>query len=301
MKLCLRLDIPIIVLNGLGRFFGTIESTGNYNVLLQQKQFERLTDSDFVLATARQIVSGKISNSRALLQRRQRQNARDRLVKAINELSALRSRLSEAATLDELRGYEGAAAAVYFNGLGDCLPASFRFEKRTRQPPLDPVNALLSFGYTLLFYNIYALSRARGLSPYVGMLHALRQGHPALCSDLIEELRAPVVDSLVTTLLNKMIFTPADFYYDDSSASTVDPGSADASAATAPPAARGCFLTDNARRTFVAQFERRLQTIILHPRAGIRTTWRGCLDIQIGHFIQVLRGEAPTYFPLEIR
>jgi CRISPR-associated protein Cas1 len=322
MKFCLRHNIPIIVLNGFGRFFGTIESSGNQNVLLQQIQFARLANPEFVLDTARQIVSGKISNSRALLQRRQRQSADDRLVKAINELSAIRSRLSAATTLDELRGYEGAASASYFSGFAACLPASFGFRKRTRQPPLDPVNALLSFGYTLLFYNIYAIARARGLSPYVGMLHALRQGHPALCSDLIEELRAPVVDSLVTGLLNKLIFTPADFYYDDArsaaSSATAEtlpvadlpsaPSSAILPAAGSqhippppPPEARACYLTDKARRTFVAQFERRLQTVVLHPRAGIRTTWRGCIDIQIGHLIQVLRGEAPAYLPLEIR
>jgi CRISP-associated protein Cas1 len=311
MKFCLRHNIPIIVLNGFGRFFGAIESTGNQNVLLQQKQFERLSDMKFVLQIARQIVAGKISNSRALLQRRQRQSADDHLVKAINELSTIRSRLDRATTLDELRGYEGAASASYFIGFAACLPASFGFQKRTRQPPLDPVNALLSFGYTLLFYNIYAIVRARGLSPYVGMLHALRQGHPALCSDLIEELRAPVVDSLVTGLLNKLIFTPADFYYDAGSAGILpaqaDSANPDISAESAirnsqseiPPGA--CYLTDKARRTFVAQFERRLQTVVLHPRAGIRTTWRGCIDLQVGHLIQVLRGEAEDYSPLEIR
>jgi CRISPR-associated protein Cas1 len=303
MKFCLRHNIPIIVLNGFGRFFGAIESTGNQNVLLQQKQFERLSDMKFVLQTARQIVAGKISNSRALLQRRRRQSADDRLVKAINELSAIRSRLDLATTLDELRGYEGAASASYFIGFAACLPASFAFQKRTRQPPLDPVNALLSFGYTLLFYNIYAIVRARGLSPDVGMLHALRQGHPALCSDLIEELRAPVVDSLVTGLLNKLIFTPADFYYDDApgSAGILPAAGLPPDAASPPPDARACYLTDKARRTFVAQFERRLQTVVLHARAGIRTTWRGCIDLQIGHLIQVLHGEAEKYSPLEIR
>jgi CRISPR-associated protein Cas1 len=304
MKFCLRHNIPIIVLNGFGRFFGAVESTGNQNVLLQQKQFERLSDMNFVLQTARQIVAGKISNSRALLQRRRRQSSDDRLVKAINELSAIRSRLDLATTLNELRGYEGAASASYFTGFAICLPASFAFQKRNRQPPLDPVNALLSFGYTLLFYNIYAIVRARGLSPYVGMLHALRQGHPALCSDLIEELRAPVVDSLVTGLLNKLIFTPADFYYDDagrSGSAGTQPAACLTPDATSPPDARACYLTDKARRTFVAQFEQRLQTVVLHERAGIRTTWRGCIDLQVGHLIQVLYGEAEKYSPLEIR
>jgi CRISPR-associated protein Cas1 len=304
MKFCLRHNIPIIVLNGFGRFLGTVESTTNQNELLQQKQFERLGDVKFVLQTARQIVSGKISNSRALLQRRRRQSNDARLVKAINELAHLKSLLDSATTLDELRGYEGAAGARYFKGFAACLPASFAFQKRNRQPPLDPVNALLSFGYTLLFYNIYALVRARGLSPYVGMLHSLRQGHPALCSDLIEELRAPVVDSLVTGLLNKLIFTPADFYYDDAGIpanSSIPPAIVPSTDELTPAAPRACYLSDKARRTFVAQFERRMQTVVVHPRAGIHTTWRGCIDLQIAHLIQVLRGEAEKYLSLEIR
>lgn len=143
----------------------------------------------------------------------------------------------------------------------------------------------------------------------MGSLHALRQGHPALCSDLIEELRAPIVDSLVTMLLNKMVFTPADFYYDE----RVEPdqrvdggigGSEDKSEirnSKSEILPSGCFLTDPARRTFVAQFEQRMNTLLVHPRAGFRTTWRGCIDIQVTTFIKALRGEIEMYIPLEIR
>lgn len=333
MKFCLRNLIPIIVLSGTGQYFGAIESTNNVNVFLQQKQFERLADQTFVIEIARQIVAAKIWNSRTLLQRRQRRAPDNRIAQSINELLALGDQLRSAVTLDQIRGHEGAAAASYFAAYASCVPAAFGFSKRTRQPPLDPVNALLSFGYTLLFYNIYAIARARGLSPYVGSLHALRQGHPALCSDLIEELRAPVIDSLVTSLLNKQMFTPADFYYDEPEPAVVlsaqpdsgsvvgdaDPQSAggavlpaidstvsatissEGEGISSAVTSRGCFLTDQARRRFIKQFERRMNTLLLHPKAQIRTTWRGCIDIQIGHFIQVLRGEAQSYLPLEIR
>jgi group II intron reverse transcriptase/maturase/CRISPR-associated endonuclease Cas1 len=284
MRFCLRHDIPIVLLSGRGDFFGTIESTGNQNVLLHQQQFLRVADSQFVLETARQIVAGKIANSRALLQRRQRAGSDKQLANAIRALGDIGSSLLDAEIIDEVRGYEGAASAAYFAGLSACFQEGFTFTQRTRRPPLDPVNAMLSFGYTLLFYNIYAIVRARGLSPYVGTLHSLKQGHPALCSDLIEEFRAPIVDSLVTTLVNKRIVTPADFH------STQMEGKV-----------RGCFLTDSARKVFVAQFEHRLNTLVRHPRAGLRTTWRGCIDIQVGHFIQVLRGDAERYWAIEIR
>lgn len=301
MKFCLRNNIPIIVLSGRGEFFGTIESTGNQNVILQQQQFMKLADDAFVLETARRIVAGKIGNCRALLQRRQRSGAGgagaasgaggaagaaadDRLAKSIAAIEQIKNNLAAAETIDQVRGHEGAAAARYYEGLAACFSPPFEFKGRTRRPPLDPVNALLSFGYTLLFYNIYAIARGRGLSPYVGTLHSIRQGHPALCSDLIEELRAPIVDSLVTAMLNKRVIGQGDFYYSETSGGK-----------------RGCFLTDAARRTFIAQFEQRINTVVQHPRARLNTTWRGCIDIQIGHYVQLLRGEVDGYLPIEIR
>jgi CRISPR-associated protein Cas1 len=287
MKFCLRNNIPVILLSGRGEFFGAIESTGNENVVLQQHQFARLADDQFVFDTARRIVDGKIANCRALLQRRGRTRAAaadERITRAVAAIEEIKKKLSSAGTIDEVRGYEGAAAARYYEALGACFSPPFEFKGRTRRPPLDPVNALLSFGYTLLFYNIYAIARGRGLSPYVGTLHSIRQGHPALCSDLIEEFRAPVVDALVTTLLNKRIIGQGDFHFAETSSG-----------------ARGCFLTDQARRTFITQFEQRINTLVRHPLAGVNTTWRGCIDIQVGHYVQLLRGSAPAYLPIEMR
>jgi CRISP-associated protein Cas1 len=194
------------------------------------------------------------------------------------------SPITEAETIDQIRGIEGAASAAYFAGLAACFAEPFVFRKRTRRPPLDPVNAMLSFGYTLLIYNIYAIARARGMNPYVGFLHDLKQGHPALCSDLIEEFRAPVVDSLVITLTNKRILKPVDFFTDKD-----EDGKAS-----------GCFMTDSARKTFVAQFEQRMNTIVQHSGAKLRTTWRGCIDLQISNLIKALRTDA-AYQPFVIR
>jgi CRISPR-associated protein Cas1 len=296
IKRCLQRGISIILLSGQGRFLGSIEVPGNQNVLLQQQQFARLGDADFVLDMARRIVSGKIQNSRTLLQRRQRVAADERLSKAIQQMQRLKEQLDAAATLDEARGYEGAASAAYFAGFGSCVAAPFTFKTRVRRPPSDPVNALLSFGYTMLLQNIYALARARGLSPYVGMLHALRVGHPALCSDLIEELRAPIVDSLVTTLLNKKVFALTDFYEEEADEDEIDEAGAGETVKR-----RSRRLTDEARRKFIVNFEQRMNSTLRHPQAAIRTTWRGCLDLQLGHYIKVLRGEAAHYIPLVIR
>jgi len=296
MKLCLRKHIPILLLSGSGRFLGSIEAASDHNVELQQRQFERRREPGFALDVARRMVEGKIGNCRTLLQRRGRVAPDERVTRAIEQRQKLKHSLARAATLDEVRGYEGAASAAYYAGLAACFAAPFAFTGRTRRPPCDPVNALLSFGYTLLSQNIYALARGRGLSPYVGLLHELRQGHPALCSDLIEELRAPIVDSLVTAMINKRVFAVTDFYYEDAD----EPDEAGAEATTKSEG-RGCRMTDAARRKFIAQFEQRMSGAVMHPRARLRTTWRGCIDLQIGHYIRVLRGEAEHYLPLEIR
>ncbi len=284
MKFCLSHNIPVILLSGRGEYFGSIETTNSENVLLHQQQFARYHEVGFALEVARSIVAGKIANCRALLQRRQRGISDKKIARAIDAMLEIKGGLLLADTIDEVRGYEGAASKAYFEGLNACLSPPFTLAGRNRRPPLDPVNALLSFGYTLLFYNIYALVKGRGLAPYVGSLHELRQGHPALCSDLIEEFRAPVVDGLVTSVLNKKIIKPGDFYYAETSSG-----------------ARGCFLADAARKAFVAQFEERINTVVMHPGAGIQTTWRGCIDLQVGHYIKVVRGEIPAYQPLEIR
>jgi CRISPR-associated protein Cas1 len=182
--------------------------------------------------------------------------------------------------VEEVNGYEGAGAAQYFAALGQLVDPAFEFSHRTRQPPTDPVNSLLSLGYTLLFYNLYALIVARKLHPYVGHLHLLRDRHPALASDLIEEFRAPIVDSLVLYLVNSKIFTPADF-------SRLPDGP--------------CLLKDAARKTFIRSFEQKMATQITHPYTGMVVDYRRCLDLQVSHMAEWIRGEVNAYQPMRIR
>jgi CRISPR-associated protein Cas1 len=366
IKLCLRRSVPVYILEGAGRLLGTIEAPSGENVVLQIKQFQRMAEATFALDLSRRFVQGKISNCRAFLQRRSRQVTEEKLTDAISVMQRMLLNLDLAKTVDAVRGYEGAAAAAYYSGFSSLFASRFSFTVRTRRPPRDPVNAMLSLGYTLLFQNIYAMVRARGLSPSVGVLHELRQGHPALCSDLIEEFRAPIVDSLVVSLINKKQVGPSDFGFEDfaeveaadtavavmamgvdpqpivsgqansgvqptdlnanpeildktypvatavlsqatdvasESGSRTMPGDAPANASTpsnvAPP--RYCRMADAARKTFVLEFERKMATIVRHPGAGIRTTWRGCIDLQIGQLIKVIREESPHYLPFEFK
>jgi CRISP-associated protein Cas1 len=298
MKNCLRQEIPILLFSGQGKFLGSIAANSTENVVLHQSQFVKMQDENFVIDMAKRLVAGKITNCKAFLQRRSRDNNSEKLTKSIEQMTKTEETLTNATTLDAILGCEGSASVAYFAGLNECIAQPFEFSKRTRRPPQNPVNALLSFGYAMLFQNIYGLVKARGLSPNVGNLHALQQGHPALCSDFIEEFRSPIVDSLVVSVINKKVVTLEDFFYEEYVA---DEEFEESEELEEIETKRRCLLTDEARKKFIQQFEQRMNTQIQHKRANMRTSWRGCIDLQIGHYIKILRGEAEHYLPFEYR
>ena len=165
---------------------------------------------------------------------------------------------------------------MYFGVFNSLLERSdFAFSGRNRQPPLDPVNAMLSFGYTLLFYNIYALVRVHRLNPYVGVFHEERAGHPALVSDLVEEFRF-VIDRMVLGLSNQRRFVRTDFYYREDGP--------------------GCFLTDEARKTFLRAFEKAMRQEVTHPHRGTVLPYRRCIDAQVRAYAEYLEGKG-AYLP----
>lgn len=282
MTYCLKEEIPVVLLSSRGSYYGVIDSPIGDNVSLHREQFAKAADPAFCLATAKAIVRGKLHNCRVLLQRHNRTKRIPEVTTAIEELAKGMEQVGQAATLEEAHGYEGAGAARYFEALGHLVDPDLGFARRVRRPPTDPVNSLLSFGYTLLFYNIYALVSARGLHPYVGHLHLMRDRHPSLASDLIEEFRAPIVDALVLYLVNSKIIGKADFYR--------------AKDETGP-----CLLTDGARKTFLKHFEQKLGTKITHPHTGYVVDWRRCIDLQVYQMAQYIKGEIAEYRPMVMR
>lgn len=228
---------------------------------------------------------------KTLLLRRRKSQPKASLERAVRQLKRARRQLQKAATLNEVRGFEGASAAAYFGVFDDMIRVpDFHFERRIKRPPTDPVNALLSFGYTLLFYNLFSMVQLHRLHPYVGVLHAERTGHPALVSDLVEEFR-PLIDSLVLGLVNRKTLTLADFScpkpVDD-----LDYGSASS--------ADGCFLIPEARKTFIRQFERLMHREATDPHSGRTLPYRNMLDLQVRRFAQHLRGNE-MYVPFQWR
>ncbi|MGH7915781.1 MAG: type I-C CRISPR-associated endonuclease Cas1c, partial [Candidatus Binataceae bacterium] len=219
---CAREGRSMVLLQSSGRFRARIEGPVSGNVWLRQAQFEVVQDGARSLEVAKCIVAGKLRNcrcvlARALREKDQKQDARLAVAIAAHD-EALRE-VAGAATLDVLRGVEGHAAKMYFAVLDRLVTserAAFRMTMRVRRPPIDPLNTLLSFVYTLLTHECAAALETVGLDPQVGFLHTLRPGRPALALDLMEELRAVLADRLALSVINLRQIRPGDFEAEES-------------------------------------------------------------------------------------
>ncbi|MFN7949870.1 MAG: CRISPR-associated endonuclease Cas1 [Blastocatellia bacterium] len=273
---CFEQGIDVAYLSTTGRYRGRMENRLARNAVLRQRQQACVSDPEFCRRNAAAIVSGKIRNMAAMIrqQRRLRTDGRPLLA----ELEALLPRVAGARDLEALNGYEGTATATYFKAFRAALRGGWKFEARQYHPPADPVNALLSFGYTLLHNDVFAAINIVGLDPYSGTFHRPRQGHAALASDLQEELRAIVTDRLVLTALNKRIIVETDFVL------TPD----------------GRFrLAQEALKRFLAMYARQISETVLYPAQGIRTSYRQVIELQARQFARVVMGEEEVYRPFQ--
>lgn len=280
LRHCLTQNTPIVLLSQQGKYFSRIESTDDVNIALERLQFERSSDEIFLLECSRNFVRAKLHNSSVLLKRHAEKSENLRLNKAIADIHLLEKALERAETIDAVRGYEGQGAAVYFSVFQELFESgTFTFQLRVRRPPTDPVNAMLSFGYSMLFNNIFSMARLHRLHPYVGFLHADKPQHPALISDLIEEFRT-LIDGLVVGIINKQLIGTHEF-------TTVrhDDGSP-----------KGCYLSDESRKTYIREFENLMHRETTHTATGYQVSYRRCLDLQVGEFALYLKGEKP-YMP----
>lgn len=281
--------------NYYGRFQGRLAPQVSKNVFVRTAQFRVHETYRQRVRLAARFVRGKLHNQRTLLLRSNR-NRNDPAVAAsaqtiaamIDEVDNLRveeegppdpSRPQQESALGALQGMEGASAAAFFAGYGRLLKQDLDFCGRNRRPPTDPVNALLSFGYVLLMNYVLSAIGIVGFDPYVGYLHSEGYGKPALALDLMEEMRTPVVDSVVLTVINKQILRPAHF---EEQFGAVQ-------------------LSQEGRKRFLQQFESRLNSEIQHPVFGYKASYRRCLELQARLLAKYLTGEIPAYRPFQIR
>jgi CRISP-associated protein Cas1 len=279
VSLALRRRIPILYLASNGRYFGRLDTEGHAEVGYLTQQVMRSQDPEFVQRQASSIIQAKLHNSRILLLRLNRKRRTEVATAAIAGIAELIPKVATAESIESMLGYEGQGAHLYFQAYATLLKGKFEFEKRTRRPPTDPVNSMMSLGYTLLSQNLHSMVETVGLHTHFGNLHKPQKHRPSLVCDLIEEFRAPVVDSLVAYLINSNIFTVEDF--------------------TPPDERGGVYLFPDALKKFLKHWEEMLQKTITHPHTGNKVSYRRCFELQVWEYVQCLMGEREVYRPMK--
>lgn len=225
--------VEVAFLSTYGKFRYRLVPEMTKNIYLRMAQHDRYRDQEFRKGFAREIVKAKIKNQRVFLIRYQRNRSDLDFSKEIDELKKSMVQADTMKTIHQIMGVEGNAGRIYFQCYGKLLLNGFTFQKREYHPPPDPVNAMLGFGYMLVFNEISSLLEASGFDVYLGYLHDLKYGRKSLVSDLVEELRSPITDRLVLYLINKGIVNPSQF----------------------TTHAKGVKMDDAARKHFLANYE----------------------------------------------
>jgi CRISPR-associated protein Cas1 len=278
LRRALEHGIDLVLTQEDGEYLGRLTGPAGTDVELRHAQHRLAAKDSDSLDLARVFVTAKIANMRTCLLRAARAGKLTDVEPAAARLLTARRDAATASTPAALMGHEGAATRDYFAALGTILGPAWAFTHRRRRPPPDPVNALLSFGYTLLARDAAAACELAGLDPAVGFLHELRRGRPSLALDLIEEFRPVIVDHTVIRLCTGTRISPAGFTAD---------------AATG----KGCRMDRDTLRVFLDAYEKRMLTVAHHPRAGRRTSYRTALTVQARHLATVIDGREPAYLP----
>jgi len=284
MRLAMESGVPINYLDENGRLLGRVIGVPDTSVTLRRAHFRASDDPVVSIDICRSIVAGKLQNARNSLLRGARETddpeAIVALGNAVDLIGRLIPRLPEAATPDIVRGLEGAAAQAYFGVFGHLLKqqqTDFAFRIRTRQPPLDRVNCLLSFLYALLRHDCISALTTAGLDPFVGFLHVERANRPALALDLMEEFRPWLADRLAVTLINRQQIRAEDFV-------TREGGAVE--------------LTTEGRKTLIKAYQERKRESFHHPVLDQQIAILRHFFVQARLLARVLRGDVPTYLPL---
>ncbi|PHJ38416.1 CRISPR-associated protein Cas1 [Desulforamulus profundi] len=280
-KLFLERGVEVHFISTKGKYYGCLQPTLSKNSVLRIAQHSTYQHNSERMIYAREFVRGKLSNMRTLLLRYNRSLNDPALEKASSKMKNIVKKLEKAGNLNELMGLEGAGSHEYFRVFGllikDKVP--FDFNKRSRRPPEDPVNALLSFCYSLLLKDVVASVQVVGFDPFVGFFHRSDFGRPALALDIMEEFRPVIADSVVLMVLNKGIITEGDFDY----------------------MMGGCFLNENGRKKIYRCYEERRKEVITHPIFGYRIPYLRNIELQARFLAKVLTKEITDYKPFLIR
>ncbi len=286
MAFCAENNVGISYLTETGKFLARVYGAQKGNVLLRKAQYI-ISDNEYEsLKIAKPIIAAKVSNYRHLLLRHQRNhpdNLPDEIALSADTLGNRLNNIKQAETLDELRGYEGECANVYFGVLSHLITSQqddFSFIKRSKRPPLDPANALLSFLYAILANDVRSALETVGLDPQVGFLHQLRPGRPSLALDIMEEFRAYLGDRVMLNLINLRQVAIKDFEIRESGE---------------------VRMSDKARKELLTAYQKRKQEEITHPFLGEKMTIGLLPHIQAQLLARYIRGDMDTYPPFYLK
>lgn len=271
--------VDVVFMSQFGKYRGRLLLVGSKFAELRHAQLRLVDDEPLSLRIARQIVAGKITNQRVLLQRRASSAP---TAGAVDGMGQMLDRAVRATSLDQLRGYEGKAAAYYFGALREFFPREWGFKTREYYPPPDPANALLSFAYTMLLKDVEAKVQLVGLDPYLGFFHALGYDRPGLALDIMEEFRPSIADVVVLMLVSNQTITVDDFEWTNNDTFPVR-------------------MSKSAIDVLVEAYEARMMDEIYHPLANGQTNYRRALELQVRQMARLVRGEQETYQALTMR
>lgn len=265
-------NIVVYFLSSKGKYLGVLNALQSTNIKNKYLQYKHFFDEQFRIRIAMDIVRGKITNQQRLLKRYQR-TKKHNFGYEIGMLGNLISKLRQATTLDSLRWYEGKASAIYFEALGTkVFTGQLRFVERNQHPPLDPINSMLSFGYTLLAQTIFSALQTVWLDPYCGFMHSPKDNKPVLVLDMMEEWRSLVIDSLIIKMYNQWAITSDGFLFQKGGAYPV-------------------LLKIWLRDELIHQYQKRLKTEITHPVHSGKVTIFKALQLQGLQVIKTLQDQ----------
>jgi len=292
--------VDIVHLTGAGRYLSRVVGQEHKHGKLRHRQALAVSDPAFALGLARSIVHGKVLNQRTLVQRHAERATWAR--QALNGMDEMARRVDSARTLDELRGLEGQAAKDYFSLFRRLLRppqdgSSWGFERRAYYPPTDPVNALLSFTYSLLLRNLVTACALIGLDPYLGFFHVIDYGRPSMALDLVEEFRPVIADSVVLEAVNRPFVSLANFEAVDLSEEEAEKDE------NTPPRSgtQAVYLGKEGRDQVILLYENRVNQNVLHPATGDHVSYRYVFQLQAQQMASLLLGERRQYVPFTIR
>ncbi|MGF1938427.1 MAG: type I-D CRISPR-associated endonuclease Cas1d [Nostoc sp. ChiQUE02] len=274
--------IPLTFLTNNGKYLASLEPDMGKNIFVRSAQWKAAGESVQAIHVTQGFVRGKLKNYRHTLLQSQRRYSELDLNAGITQLSNAIASLEQVNVINSIRGLEGAGSAAYFGCFNQLIRVdNFNFATRNRRPPKDPINSLLSLGYSLLRHDVQGALNIVGFDPYLGYLHTERYGRPSLALDLMEEFRPLIVDAVVLTAINRRMLAPKDF--------------------TTEPVSGAVSLTKEGLHIFLRLYQEKKQDKFKHPVMQKQCTYQESLEIQARLLSKYLLGEIDKYPPLVLK